>query len=392
MHLLETLLAALAALSACYWGVAAWVALRTRRGRAAVGSARPPVSLLVPVAGAEGGLRENLRAALTALGPDDELLVGAALPRDPALDVARAALGHDPRAAVVAGAVGEGTNRKVLALEALERRARHDVLVQIDSDVRLDRAALDALVLPLVDTPATRLSTALYRIDHAGGPGARLEAATVHGEFALNVVVARALAGELRFALGAANALRREALAGLGGYRALAEHLADDHELGRRVAAHGGRVALAPCVVPIVHTSRLGETVARLRRWARTYRACSPWGYLGTAFTHHGVAAALALAVVSRAPGALGVLLGVLAVRITAAAAGHALVEARFGVREALAVPVRDLLGTALFALAWTGSTVRWRGREFVVERDGRLRPATPHHATQEARAAGAEP
>ncbi|MCO5165999.1 MAG: glycosyltransferase [Planctomycetes bacterium] len=379
MHHLQTFLAALAALSACYWIVAAWVTLRARRAGHTACAPRPAVSLLIPVAGAEPGLRENLRAALAALEPGDELLVGAALPRDHALDVARAALGDDPRATVVADATGEGTNRKVLALEALERRARHDVLVLIDSDVRLERATLDALVAPLVDTPATHLSTALYRVDHAGGAGARLEAATVHGEFVLNVAVARALAGELRFALGAANALRREALRGIGGFRAFAEHLADDHELGRRLAAAGGRVALAPCVVPIVHASRLRETVARLRRWARTYRACRPWGYLGTGLTHHGVAAAFALALLAWSPWALGVLLGVLAVRTTAAAAGHALVGARFGLREALVVPARDLLGTALFVLAWTGSTVRWRGREFVVERDGRLRPLEPH-------------
>ena len=50
----------------------------------------------------------------------------------------------------------------------------------------------------------------------------------------------------IRFALGAAMALTRRALLASGGFAPLADYLADDFLLGRRVAAAGLQVRLLP--------------------------------------------------------------------------------------------------------------------------------------------------
>src|SRR2546422_8731181 len=95
--------AAFAVTSSLYFLLAAFAAIRAGRAlrsRTAVGP-RPAVSLLIPLCGAEPRLRANLDAALQALGPEDEFVVGAASPEDPALEVARGLA--DPRVRIVAG-------------------------------------------------------------------------------------------------------------------------------------------------------------------------------------------------------------------------------------------------------------------------------------------------
>jgi ceramide glucosyltransferase len=326
-----------------------------------------------------------VRLALDSLRVGDELLVGAADPEDTGLKIVRSALGDDPRVLFVEAPPGHAGNRKVLALDAMFHRAQHGILVLADSDIRLEREALERLVAPLTASPEVGLATALYRVAAGSSWGRRLEAATIHTEFVCNVLAARALAGAagLRFALGAANAVRRECVLEMGGFIALSEHLADDYELGRRVALQGRRVELAPCTVEILHTGGLCETLSRLLRWSRTYRVCRPWGYLGTAFTHHGLAAGLALLLVALPRGwhALrlgGALAAWLAARLAAAAAAHRLLRTPLDPCTVLLLPVRDLLGTALFALAWVGRDVTWRGRRFRILPDGRLQAMRP--------------
>ncbi|MBI3724413.1 glycosyltransferase [bacterium] len=401
LWLASVALAVLGATSCLYYVLAALAALRTRKALSASQptGARPRVSVLVPVSGKETRLRANLEAILRSLEPGDELLVGAALAEDPALEIVSELARSLPKAPliVVAGSASRATNRKVAALEALERRASADVLLLVDSDVRLDAGLIEGLVRPL-GQERVGLATALYRGVPAPGAGLapRLEALTINADFVPSVLVAHFLGGGMSFALGAANAVRREALEAIGGFASLGEVLADDHELGRRVAAAGFRVKLAPAVVPIVQDSSWKETLARLLRWSRTYRVCRPLGYAATVLSHHGIACslgavALALAA-SAASGAIALPVWALAlagtvvlVRLATAGSTHALIagkEADFASLPLL--PLRDILGTALFLLAWTRRTVTWRSRRYRVSRDGTMTALEPVTATLE--------
>jgi ceramide glucosyltransferase len=357
--------AALAITSCLYFLLTAVAALKTRRVQSA--DTRPPVSLLIPLCGAEPRLKANLEAALAALGPEDHLVVGAADPVDPALDVART-LG-DSRLEVVGGTSSKATNRKVATLAALEPRARHDVIVLVDSDVRLDQDLLSRLAQ--ASTPG--VATALYRGVPRGSLASRLEALAINTDFVPSVLVADMLTGGIEFALGAANAIRRDTLEAIGGFASLGEVLADDHHLGRRAVAAGFKVAIAPVCVPIVQESHLKETLARLLRWCRTYRVCQPAGYAATIFSHHGIFAACVATAL--APTLWPLLAATLGVRFVTALVAHVAIAGREADLASLPLlPLRDLVGTALFLLAWTGRTVTWRGRRFQVARDGTLK------------------
>lgn len=363
--------------SMLYYVLVVVASLAVSRGRRFRGT-RPRASVLVPMCGRQPSLRANLEALRDALGPGDELLLGAAWPDDPAIAVAREVIGDDERVRIVTGSSRKATNPKVATLVTLERLATREIIVLVDSDVRLEAALLDGLVSPLAD-PRTGLATALYRGVPSGSLGSRLEALSINMDFVPSVLVAHLLSGGIDFALGAANAARREVLAAIGGIAALGDVLADDHVLGKRVSQAGYRVTIASVCVPIWLDSSLGETLARLLRWCRTYRACRPAGYAATLVSHHGVACAtLALGLAALGVGsvraAATLLASVLAVRLTSGFITHRLVAGRGAdLRSLPLLGLRDLVGSALFVTAWSGRGVTWGGTRYRVAPDGTL-------------------
>ncbi len=357
---------AILAVTSCAYFLLSAMASLVARWRRRIPSDRPRLSLLVPLCGAEERLEANLRAGLAALDTDDEMIVGAADSSDPALAVARRI--EDERLRVVAGSPSRATNRKIAALTALEPLATRDVIVLVDSDVRLSREELARLA----GSAGTGIATALYRGVPAGSLASRIEALAINADFVPSVLVADLLGGGIRFALGAANAVHRQALASIGGFASLGEVLADDHELGKRIARAGFPVRIAPVCVPIVQDSSLRDTFARLLRWCRTYRVCQPVGYGATVFSHHGIAASLAATAL--APALWPLAAATIGARLVTAGIAHvAVAGAQADLISLPLLPVRDVIATALFALAWTGRTVTWRGRRFRVAADGTM-------------------
>ena len=82
-------------------------------------------------------------------------------------------------------------------------------------------------------------------------------------------------------------ALTRQALTAIGGLAPLADFLADDYQLGFRVAQAGLQVKILPYVVETNNPEMsFSDYLAHQLRWARTYRVCRPGGYLAYGITH----------------------------------------------------------------------------------------------------------
>ena len=93
------------------------------------------------------------------------------------------------------------------------------------------------------------LVTCLYR--GIAGPtlGSRLEAIGISTDFSAGVLAARQLEGGIRFGLGSTLAFRRRDLEAMGGFEAFADYLADDFQVGKRIAERGLKVKLSDVVV-----------------------------------------------------------------------------------------------------------------------------------------------
>ena len=140
----------------------------------------------------------------------------------------------------------DAPNGKVGSLEILAREARYDVLLVNDGDILVEPDYLARVVGMLADKDVG-LVTCLYR-GRGSSIASKAEALGIATEFAPSVLVARLLSAG-GFALGSTMAFRVADLEAIGGFAAIREYLADDYQLGARIAALGKRVALSDSVV-----------------------------------------------------------------------------------------------------------------------------------------------
>jgi ceramide glucosyltransferase len=364
--------------SLIYLGAALGV-LWTWRPAARLAPVRRAVAVLKPLCGLEPELYHNLRSFCDQDYPEFAVVFGVRDARDGALGVARQLAAEFPpgRVQLVVDEHLAGPNHKASNLANMMAAVRHDWIVVADSDVRVPRDYLSRLVGPLHD-PGVGVVTCLYRARPLGTVWSALGAMFVNEWFLPSVLVARAL-GSVAFVSGATLALRRDALEAVGGFAALALHLADDYELGRRTRAHGLRTVVSDVVVEtLVHEPSAAALVRHEVRWMRTIRGVAPWGYAGSGLTHAVATCLLGALLVGGGPGALvlpGVALGLrLMVHFTA--------QRRLDIRGAargtvLLVPLRELLGFAEWLAGFFTRRVRWRHQELTLEPGGRVRMVT---------------
>src|SRR5580658_9928535 len=180
--------------------------------------------------------------------------------------------------------------------------ARYDCLIVNDSDIRVEPDYLRRVIAPLADTQVGMV-TCLYRGVAGSTLGSRLEALGISTDFCASVLAARQLEGGIRFGLGSTLAFRRAELEKIGGFASFIDYLADDYELGKRIAGLGLSVKLSDVVVETYLPSYgLREFLAHQLRWARGVRDARAGGYLGLIFTFGMLWASIALAASRGAP------------------------------------------------------------------------------------------
>jgi ceramide glucosyltransferase len=288
LRLLQGALAAATAASVAYQVVSILAARRWRR-RAPVSEVADgdlSVSVLKPVRGLEPHASESFASFCVQDHPRYELLFGVADADDPVVPAIRELIERHPRVPIRLVKTGTdlGPNRKVCNLHGLARVGRHELIVVCDSDMRVAPDYLRRVTAPFRDA-SVGLVTCPYRGAEPAGVSAALEALGIAAGFMPGVFVAAL--GRPGFAFGSTIALRRETLARIGGFEGLVQFLADDYQMGRRVADLGLRVHLSSVVVDSVLGRRpFRESWARRLRWARTVRACRPLGHLGSGLTH----------------------------------------------------------------------------------------------------------
>ena len=364
-----------------YWLVASWcVASFFAEPQPRPGAEMGPVSILKPVRGMDPEAEANFRSFLTQEYPEDyEVLFGVSNPRDPALEVVHRLQRDFPGRRIGAFvAPARGANDKVSILCHLAEQAQHDWLAISDSDVRVAPDYLRRVCAPLLD-PAVGLVTCPYRGEQAETFTARLEALYMTSTFLPSVMVGRHYL-HMGFALGASNAIRRDTLQRIGGFEALVGYLADDYQLGSRVARTGRRVHLSDYVTQIIlGATTFREQWAREVRWAKCNRVSRPLEYPVMMIILSTPIAMLTALSLGFSPTGLAILGATVVLRwLVGAQMAH---YTRDGVysRSWWYLPLRDLLTAAVWIVASVGRHVSWRGREFVLRAGSRLQQV---HAT----------
>jgi ceramide glucosyltransferase len=335
-----------------------------RRERETAGQ-QPPVTILSPLYGAEPQLEENLRSFADQRYPDVQIVFGVAHADDPALPIARAvqAAFPDRRIDIDIGEDRSSRNPKVANILSMMKHVRNGTLIMVDSDTRVDPDYVRDVTAPLQQSDIGAV-TCLFAGVPTGSFASQIGAMFMNEQFIPSALVDR-LFGPLRHCYGPTNAFRAAVLQSIGGFEALAPHLADDFMLGKFVSQRGMRVVISKYVI---HTMVSDPTLAALweheLRWHRTIRGLNPGGYAGMFLTFPIPLALLAFAVAPKRSSL--VLLGA---AIVARIALQRVAARALGVPPAALwmIPLRDAFGLSVWARGLTGHDVRWRGGALVM-------------------------
>jgi ceramide glucosyltransferase len=335
----------------------------------------PGITVFKPLKGLSPLSRECLTSFLTQDYQSYQVLFGVRDPDDPVLALLRELSRAHPRCdlSVVICPEDLGLNPKISTLLQLMPRARYDLLVIADGDVKVGPDYL-AQVAVAFRQPGVGLVSCPYRAGPCHTLGSALEALTIAADFIPSVAVANYVEG-IRFALGATMALSRQALAAIGGLAPLADFLADDYQLGFRIAQAGLQVKILPYVVETFNPEMsFSDYLAHQLRWARTYRVCRPGGYLAYGITHALVYSLAILLDSGLAPWAWGLAAATLVLR--GALAGFSerrCLKGELSLWVFALLPVKDLLAFGLWLASFLGHRVNWGGRAYRVTPEGKL-------------------
>jgi ceramide glucosyltransferase len=418
------------------WVVARRFPLHQRRAFAGLA---PGITLLKSLKGCDPSTESCLRSWFIQDYPGPiQILFGVASAEDPVCEVVRRLIKEFPKAdaeLIVCGPL-LGANLKVSKLAQIERRAKHDLLLVSDADVLVPpdllvnvvpllgngadtdkRAANEGLATSGAGQPKAAedcthsktlravparvgLVTCFYRLANPTTPAMHWEAVAINADFWSQVLQAQSLK-PVDFALGAVMLTRRTTLAEVGGFAALADCLADDYQLGNRLARRGYRIALSPVVVECRSEPMGWRAVWKHQlRWARTIRVCQPAPYFFSLLNNGTLWPLLWLAANPSAP-VFAFAVFCCLVRVATALD----LQRRIGPRTELAVrgqeaagpdsepaacssaegqgagigarvmlPLfKDLLQAGIWLLAFTGNRIEWRGERFRLKPDGTL-------------------
>jgi ceramide glucosyltransferase len=388
-----------------YGLIALWGARDFERGarRLSGGSGLAPgVSVLKPVRGVDARMYAGLVShCVQEYGGEYELVFGVSSLEDAAVaEVARLRV-EWPGVAIRLVECKErlGANGKVSNLVQMVGAARFEHVVVNDSDIRVSPRYLERVMAGFLAGPEQQvpygkdnqknnskgkskgndeshdrgvgLVTVPYVGRAEGGVWSRLEALGISTDFMVGVLTARKLEGGIRFGLGSTLATTKTALAEIGGFEALVNELADDYEMGARLAKTGYRVELAGVVVETsVPAYSVRGFCEHQLRWARGTRDSRRWGYVGLGMTYM---LPWALAAVVASGGELwsfSLLSIALLVRVSVALrVGVGILRDGQVLRDIWLLPVRDCFGLFFWAWSYASDVVVWRGERFRLRR-----------------------
>ncbi|MGA9798761.1 MAG: bacteriohopanetetrol glucosamine biosynthesis glycosyltransferase HpnI [Terriglobales bacterium] len=366
----------------CLWSAARFLGERRVADRSVrpTPSLLPPISILKPLKGTDPEMYQSFRSHCLQNYSTYEIIFGVSEGDDPAIAFVERLKAEFPQIPIrfVLCLRNLGANTKVSNLAQMVTEARYEHFVVNDSDIRVDSDYLEKVIAPLVD-PKVGLVTCLYRGVASASLGSRLESLSISTDFSAGVLVARFLEGGIYFGLGSTLAFRRSDLSAIGGFESLADYLADDYELGCRIAALGREVQLSGTVVEtFLPRYNLRQFIDHQLRWARTIRDARPGGYAGLVATFGLPWALLALICARGASWAWALLATTVLMRYAVAlVVGRAVLQDEQLTRWLALVPLRDFAAVLVWLIGLVGHRVTWRGDSFELK-NGKLSRSRP--------------
>jgi ceramide glucosyltransferase len=334
----------------------------------------PPITILKPICGIDKNAYENLASFCRQDYPTYQIVFGVQDFHDPGIPVVKQMMEDFPDVDIdlVISDRAIGQNRKVSNLANAAINAKHDLLLNADSDIRVDSTYLMTVVQPFAQ-PSVGVVTCLFRSCPQGWI-ASLFALAIATDNHPTVLVSRKLDG-MTFGVGATILIRKTVLDSIGGFSAICDFLQDDFQLGHLSFQAGYKVVLSNYVVDHeIDTTTVAAFCNQMIRWNTGIRVSHPGGYLGQILTYGTVASLLFLLTMRGSVLAWGVLSAVWVLRLMMAwMVGVQALQDPIVKRYWWLVPVSDLIRFGFWCVSFASNTIEWRGRRLQLRKDGRI-------------------
>jgi ceramide glucosyltransferase len=342
----------------------------------------PPVSVLKPINGIEDGTYENFTSYCKQDYPDYQIIFGVRDSNDPAIDMVKKVMNAFPQKdielVICNGSIG--INPKINNLNNMYKKAKHDIMLTNDSDTRVDSDYLKKVVSPFRDKNIG-LVTCVYRENNLNNLTSIIESISINHEFLPSIMVAHKIE-DLSYAFGATIVTRRDTLESVGGFKELADYLAEDFHLGKKVFEAGHKLFLSDYIVDVIQEKRgFTDFFKHQLRWSRTIKACRPIGYFFSSFFKYGMVSSLVYLLISFCPPAGTSSSQVLSVILFATFLGVRIASASIisykytkdRKTALLFLPINDIISFIIWGISFLGNKTTWRGGKFLLKRGGKI-------------------
>ncbi|MCL1475052.1 glycosyltransferase [Argonema antarcticum] len=333
-----------------------------------------PVSILIPVCGVDEGAMENWTSLCNQDYENYEVLFGVMNPEDPAVPLLQEVVAKFPdRAKLFCGLEALGISHKISNLIHLLDAAQHEIVILVDSDIRVNPDYLRTVTAPLAD-PAIGVITCGFCDRDPKSLGAALASLGRCTEFIPSVLVARSIDGGLKFSLGPTIATRKSVLDKFGGLQKVVNRIGSDYHIGNMATEVGYRVELSKYILDNdCGRETVKEVFLRELRWARTIRLNRGLQYYGLGLSYGTVYCIPLLLLSGFQSWAVIVSLATITLRLIQAQAAIYSMNRPKLFWWLWALPIRDLMNFAIWVGGAFGQSVYWRGRRLRVQSGGIL-------------------
>jgi ceramide glucosyltransferase len=369
-------LAILAILSAAlnFWQWFAAVRFPLRRIRASL-SLAPPITCLKPLKGCDSQTRSCLESWFKQQYSGSlQLFFGVASAHDPVCKIVQDLIAEFPGvpAKLIICEPLLGPNAKISTLCHLMKEVQHEHIIISDADVFIPPDFLQKLIVGF-ENSTIGLVNCFYELANPRNLAMKWEAIAVNADFWSQVLQGVSLK-PMDFALGAVMATTRANLQKIGGFESLLHYLADDYQLGNRIAKSGATLRICPTPVECRSDPMSWREVWNHQlRWARTIRVCQPLPYFFSLLSNATLWPLLWVAVFPFSIASAFFPFAIALRMATAAHNYHRLVGRAEESNPFWLAPFKDLLQFVIWSLSFVGNKIQWRGETFRVAKGGKL-------------------
>jgi ceramide glucosyltransferase len=334
----------------------------------------PPVSILKPLKGLDDGLFDNLESFCNLDYPQYEIIFALQNQNDPAFKVAKKIAEKHPSRdiSIVVERCDEGLNPKVNNLIPACKRAKYDLILISDSNVRVERGYLGDIARHMED-PAVGLVSNMIRGVSGRSAGAVME--NLHlNSFIIGSVCFLDRYFKMPCVIGKSMLMRKNDLEAIGGFIGVKDLLAEDYIIGERIHRMGRKVVLSNHIINNVNEYwGIGKFMNRHTRWGKLR-----WKIGGVTYLSELLANAVFMSVIPL------IFLPLTKLPLLLAGGTSAIKMARdfyLGKRVGagmhpllyLIAPFKDLIIGLLWFVPVLSNTVAWRGNRYCIGKDSLL-------------------